>query len=189
MEYAEKFIDMDMFVDTPNASFNTFKESSWFKDEFVQEIIRDIDGAYMEGDFAVHSLKYDEGYSVNDLSGGAKLLILAYCLRDYVYLAMMGDNCTDFLERISLEYEKEGKDLVIVSNYLHRFKFNYVDSIEYLNWNIICNSCKDIDKKICSKWIEQERAGVEDDDDDSWMDEVDHNNPIIKMIDESLGIK
>ncbi len=47
-------------------------------------------------------------------------------LRDNVYLATMGDNCCDFLERIALDYEKEGKDLIVVANYLHKFQFNYI---------------------------------------------------------------
>ncbi len=155
-EYADKYIKDKKFIEFPSKSFNTFKKREWFSDEFVREVIKEIDKAYVESDFAVHSIEYDLGYSVNDLAGGSKFLILAYCLRENVYLATMGDNCTDFLERISLDYEREGKDLLIVSNYLHLFQFNYIHSIEYVNWDITCHSLDDIQHKINHRWLEQE---------------------------------
>lgn len=144
------------FIRHPNTYFNEMKEKEWFHDKFVKQIIKEIDTAYVESDFAVHSINYDQGYSVNDLSGGAKFLILAYKLRNRVYLATMGDNCTDLLEQIALDYEKNGEDLVIVTNYLHKFNFKYIDKIEYLNWGIICKSKKDISSMILNKWYTQE---------------------------------
>ena len=129
-ENFDKYIKDKKFIEFPNAYFNTLKRSEWFKDQFVQEVIRDIDKAYVESGYAVHSIEYDEGYSVNDLSGGSKFLILAHTLRDNIYLATMGDNCTDFLERIALDYEKQGRDLIVVANYIHIFKFNFIKDIE-----------------------------------------------------------
>lgn len=165
-ENFDKYIKDKKFIEFPNAYFNTLKRSEWFKDQFVQEVIRDIDKAYVESGYAVHSIEYDEGYSVNDLSGGSKFLILAHTLRDNIYLATMGDNCTDFLERIALDYEKQGRDLIVVANYIHIFKFNFIKDIEYINWNIVCHNWNDIEYKIYDKWIAQEREEFEDEDDE-----------------------
>lgn len=78
----------------------------------------------------------------------------------------MGDNCTDFLERIALDYEKQGRDLIVVANYIHIFKFNFIKDIEYINWNIVCHNWNDIEYKIYDKWIAQEREEFEDEDDE-----------------------
>lgn len=157
-EFTEK-----KFIEFPGTYFNTMKKQDWFNDAFVKQIIHDIDKAEIVTGYAVQSIDCDAGYSVNDLSGGSKALILIHLLRDRVFLATMGDNCTDLLEQIALSYEKEGLDLVIVSNYLHLFKFNYVNDIEYLNWGIVCNSTQDIFNKIESKWYDQE-GGIKVDD-------------------------
>lgn len=144
----EKYFNDDRYIDYPNQYFNQVKEQEWFNDKTVQDIINHIDNASIEIGFAVRHNVTGAGYSVNDLSGGAKTLILIHKLRDEVFLATMGDNCTDIIEQIALDYEKEGKDLIIVSNYLHRFNFKYINDIEYINYNIICHSKSDIFNKI-----------------------------------------
>lgn len=187
-EYAEQYIKNKKIIEFPNSYFNELKESKWFGDSFVQEIIEKIDKAYVETGFAVHSIEYDEGYSVNDLTGGSKFLILAYMLRDNVYLATMGDNCCDFLERIALDYEKEGKDLIVVANYLHKFQFNYIKDIEYLNWNIVCHEWNDIEYKIYGKWLEQEKMDYEESDEDEEDENDDSKFAIMDRI-ANRGIK
>lgn len=156
-ELVYNFIDKKQFVEFPNGYFDSIKKEAWFNDKLVREIIEQVDRAYVELGFSVRSIDYSTGYSVNDLSGGSKFLILAHMLRDKVYLATMGDNCTDLLEKIAMEYEKEGKDLIIVSNYLHRFNFKYVKEIEYLNWGIRCKSWKEIYNKVYDRWEKQEK--------------------------------
>ncbi len=152
---AYKFTDKKV-IRFPGSYFNEMKKQEWFKDEFVKEIIRTIDKAEVEIGYSVRSLEYDAGYSVNDLAGGTKTLINIYEIRDKLFLTKMGDNCTDFLERIALDYEKHGQELLVVSNYLHSYKFNYIDSIYYVNWGITCHSYDDIDTKIKNIWYEQE---------------------------------
>lgn len=152
------------FIEFPSRSFKAYKKSEWFEDTFVREIIEKIDNARMVSSFAVESLIYDAGYSVDDISGGSKALILIYKLRDYICLATMGDNCTDFMERIALDYEREGKDLWIVSNYLHLYNFRYVKDIEYVNWGIVCHSRKDIIDLVEQKWIAQEHEDFEEEE-------------------------
>lgn len=98
------------FVESINAHFDRVKKQEWFSNDIVKEIIQKIDGAHVEVGFSVVNDKTGAGYSVNDLSGGAKFLILVQCMRDRVFLATMGDNGCDLLEKIALDYEKEGKD-------------------------------------------------------------------------------
>lgn len=65
----------------------------------------------------------------------------------------MGDNGCDLLEKIALDYERENKDLVIVSNYIHKFNFKYIKEIEYVNYGVICKSWDDIYDKVYDKFF------------------------------------
>lgn len=151
---AHKYIGDTRYVNSPNAHFNRMKEQEWFSDALVKKIINDIDNSRVVIDFAVINNKSGIGYSVDTISGGSKFLILAHKLRDRIYLATMGDNCTDFLEQIALDYEKEGKDLYIVSDYMHKFNFKYIKEIEYVNWEIICRSWQDVCDTAYKKYME-----------------------------------
>lgn len=131
-------------------------EEEWFQDEFVQEILREIDKAVIVAGSAVKSLVTEQTYSATKLSGGSKLLISVYENPDETFLLTMGDNCTDFLERITEKYDKQGKDIWFVSNYLHQFKFNYTKAIRYVNWDIVCHSWDEIDREVYGKWLDQE---------------------------------
>ena len=151
----EKYLENKRFIDSINAHFDRVKKQEWFDDELVREIISEIDDVYVEIGFSVRNNRTGVGYSVNDLSGGAKFLILAHCVRDKVFLATMGDNCCDLLEKIALDYEKNGKDLIIVSNYIHEFNFKYIKEIEYVNYKIICKSWSDVCKRVYPKFISE----------------------------------
>ena len=106
------------------------KKTSWFEDQFVREIMADLGKVYVESGYITHSILFNERYNV-------------------------GDNGTDFLEKIAQEYDKEGRDLIIVSNYLHKFRFIHVNEIEYLNYGIVCHNQKDVQEKVGDKWIKQ----------------------------------
>lgn len=146
------------FIEYPSQRFNRIHKPEWFRDNFVQEIISEIDNADVIADLALRNRRTNTGYSVDKLSGGAKALILMYELENKIVLATMGDNCIEFVERIAAKYEKEGKELTIVSNYLHKFKFKYIKEIRYLNWDIICKSTDDIDSLVEDKWYEHWRV-------------------------------
>ena len=84
-------------------------------------------------------------------------------MRDRVFLATMGDNGCDLLEKIALDYEKEGKDLIVVSDYLHKFNFKYVKEIEYINYGVICHNWNEIYDKVYDKFLndtEKYRRGM-----------------------------
>lgn len=149
------------FEPYPGRSFNRVKKAEWFKDPLVQEIIENIDKAKVEMDFSVVSMITHTGFSVNDLAGGTKCLIMLYKNPEKLYFVSMGDNCVEYLEKIAAKFEEEGKDIIIITDYLNRFQFKYIDSIEFLNWGIICHSWEEVDKKdIYTKWVDRARNEI-----------------------------
>lgn len=137
--------------------FNEHFEDSWTKDKLALDIIKTIDKAEVIAGGALKSIETGEYYSVTNLSGGAKFLLNIYHYPDKLFLMTMGDNCTDFLEQIAEYHNERGQDILVVSDYLHHFKFKYTKNIEYVNWNVVCHSWKDILDNIEERWYEQER--------------------------------
>ena len=151
----ERWLNGRKFVDSIQAHFDRVKKQEWFQDPMVQEIIATVDHAHVELGFSVVSDRTGAGYSVNDLSGGAKFLILAQCERGRVFLATMGDNCCDLLEKIAAE--RGDQDLIVVSDYLHKFNFKYVNEIEYVNYDIVCRSWDDVYRNVYDRFLEDTR--------------------------------
>lgn len=183
-ENAEKYLTPDEYKKYRGSckySFKSLKERSWFRSDFAKRVIEEIDGAKVIADFAVESIEYNTGYSVDDLSGGAKTLITMYNCRKYIFSATMGENCIDFLEEIAADYEKEGEDLIIVSNWLMDFNFKYIDKVYFINWNKTCYNQEQIDDDIFPLWYEEEKEGVEYDDTPT-KDQIEAMNRILKSI-------
>lgn len=173
-EYIEKFLtpeELNRYKDVNKSIFDNCKRKEWFRSNFAERVLREIDHVEMETDFGVSSLEFDEHFSVNDLSGGAQTLLLMYAHREYIYLAQMGENCIDFLEEIAADYEKEGKDLVIVSNWLMDFNFKYIDKVYFINWDRTCYNQDEIDDDIFPLWYAQERGDDNEVDDDEPSEE------------------
>lgn len=178
-EKVSEFINTDNFIEFTNSYFNARKKPDWFDDNLVKDIIRQIDKAEVINGYAVKSIEYDTGYSVDDISGGSKTLILILKRQDKIYLATMGDNCTDFLEQIAVIYEKQGKDLVVVENYMHHYNFKFIQEIQYMNWGIICRNASDIQRLIVPKWYEQEKTiiGVDNEPTEEEMNDIINSLP------------
>jgi hypothetical protein len=154
----DKFNIDKKLIKYPNSYFNRVKKPEWFRDELVKNVINDIDNSRVELDFSVVNNRLNIGYSVDTISSGSKFIILTYEVRDKIFLATMGDNCTDLLERVAADYERKGQDLIIVSEYLHKFNFKYIDSIQYMNWGVTCHSWNDICRNVYDKWLADEKA-------------------------------
>ena len=145
VENADKYIDnLDLVIDFPNEFFNQFKKAEWFKTDFARKVIKDIDKAEIEKDFSIVSDVTHKGYSVDNLSGGSKSLLLMYNRPNNIVLAKMGDNCTKYVEWIASEFEKQGRDLIIISNIIHVYNFEYVKEIYFYNYDMLCRSWKDV---------------------------------------------
>ena len=145
------------FMNSTRDCFELLKKPEWFRDSLVKEIISEIDNADVEKDFSVVSRDTHTGYSVNDLSGGAKSLILNLMYPDFVYLSNMGDNCNDLMEKVALRREEQGDELILVANYLNQYNFKYIDKITYVNWDIECRSLKVLNSEINDLWVESNR--------------------------------
>ena len=176
--------ELKRYKDLNKSVFAEYKKREWFRNNFVTRVLKEIDRVEMETDFGVKSLEFNETFSVNDLSGGAQTLILMYSYRKYIYLAQMGENCIDFLEEIAADYEREGKDLTIVSNWLMDFNFKHIDKVYFINWDKTCYNQDQIDDDIFPLWYRQERENENEEDDGPTQDEI---NAMQKLL-ESLGI-
>lgn len=158
-ENLEKYVDMSdkRYVRFASTWFNNVKEQSWFSDPFVQRIIREIDEAEVELGYAVKSIVTGDGYSVNDLSSGAKFLILAYAyLNDdgYILRMRMGENCVSLFEQIVKMYDAKGKDLIIVAEYFHHWNYDVLGSVYYYNWDVEVHNSTEEDNLAFAPWIE-----------------------------------
>lgn len=187
-EYVEKWLsseELKRYRGSCKSYYKSLKKPEWFRNDFARRVIREIDRAEIILDYAVRLIEYDNGYSVDSLSGGAKTLISMYNARNYIFLAQMGENCIDFLEEIAADYEKEGKDLIIVSNWLMDFNFKYIKEVYFINWDKTCYNQDEINDDIFPLWYQQERAGRDEDDNTPTQDEIDAMDRLLK----SLGIE
>lgn len=126
----------------------TGHDMEWFKDSFVQEMIRDIDNCiYNPTTEKFIDLNVTENkFSVNELSTGSKLLILLYKW-DYdeirVYGTLFGDNCTPWLLKIA-----ESRDIIIdLKHFLNfpedKFKaFSIYENREYFDYRDYCHEVR-----------------------------------------------
>lgn len=158
-ENLEKYVDMSdkRYVRFASTWFNNVKEQSWFSDPFVQRIIREIDEAEVELGYAVKSIVTGDGYSVNDLSSGAKFLILAYAYLNndgYILRMRMGENCVSLFEQIVKMYDAKGKDLIIVAEYFHHWNYDVLSSVYYYNWDVTVHNEKEAYELAFRPWFD-----------------------------------
>ena len=99
--------------------FEIEKENEWFKDPFVERIVREIDKTEHIKDDVFNSPIL--GYITSSrLSGGTKALILAYKLLEsdeYIPTSKFGDNCWGLLGEIGKK-----KDVNLYENWVPPFK-------------------------------------------------------------------
>lgn len=87
----------------PDGTFDDLYEKSWFEDKTVVKIAEGVDDVHHLFDDIFEHDTFGK-FIASRLSGGAKMLILAYLgvLSDRAYpLSWLGDNCYDWLEVIS----------------------------------------------------------------------------------------
>lgn len=143
-----EFIEQEKFGGYASDYFILNRDQNWFKSDFVHRVLENIDRVVMDGRMAVYNKKCRAGYSVDKLCGGTKSLLILYNVRDRIFYISMGDNCCDLLEEIVMDYEREGKDLVVICDYLNKFNFKHIKEIVYLNDNIRVTSKSEIIAKV-----------------------------------------
>lgn len=92
---------------------------AWFNDDFVKAMVLSVDKSEVMAPRLIVSPVLG-AISPNDLSTGVKNLIIAYETDKVINASLCGDNCAEWLLRIS-----ERKDLTIVLNHPMSFKRDF----------------------------------------------------------------
>ncbi|MBQ7265353.1 MAG: DUF4869 domain-containing protein [Firmicutes bacterium] len=110
----------------PNEIYNTEVyyqnqyEKEWFKDEFVQRMIADIDDSQVISADIIHNNIFGS-FPSTELSTGVKTLILIYELPKLMFnISNCGDNCAKYL----LEMSKD-RDIKVCLHHAMNFGSNF----------------------------------------------------------------
>lgn len=115
--------------------FNSEYEDAWFEDEFVKEMVKEIDGDEVISPMCIYSPVFGQ-ITCRELSGGVKALILMYKEPDIVVWATAcGDNCAKYILEIASK-----QDITISLEHYMKFPMDFKDEIKILNDNEIVNS-------------------------------------------------
>ena len=99
-----------------DSHFNLFKEKSWFEDDFVRKVIREIDKSEVISGEYIESPVFG-GIPPAMLSGSAKALILMRMSPEFkVYATRCGDSCVPLILELA-----ESQDVNIVLHHCMRF--------------------------------------------------------------------
>lgn len=121
-----------------SAVFNNNYEEEWFEDQFVKDMILDVDKSEVISPYCIASPVLGQ-IAPERLSGGVKALILMYKTDFEIWATACGDNCAKWILKIA-----EKKDLTISLEHYMRFPYedfafknmstgetsnNYLDSV------------------------------------------------------------
>lgn len=110
-------------------------DPSWFKDEFVQQMMEDIDHSYYRGGELIESEVLGP-IPPERLSGGLMTLILIYEIPDKIFDATScGNNCAGWLLKIGSQ-----KDVTVQLAYMMKFPDTSDFSIRIANNGCIVRS-------------------------------------------------
>ncbi len=134
---ADSVLDIDLF-------FNNVYEDEWLSDDFIKEMIKDVDNSTVIKDLLIESPVL--GFIPPEkLSGGVKALICLYMCDDFcVDLIVCGKNC----EKWICEIAKRRNIRATLSGYDLTFK-DYDIKAVCLNDNSEINNSKDWVLKMC----------------------------------------
>lgn len=138
--------DIDLYFD------NVYEEK-WLEDEFVREIVEDVDHSQVVSNYCIISPVLGQ-IAPEKLSGGVKALICLYKCEDaYIDLIVCGSNCEKWLAEISRR-----KDIKVgMSGY--DLTFGDMEIQGYcLNDESYINNSKEWMMKMCT-YVEDENEG------------------------------
>lgn len=134
--------ELENLIESPSVYFDNIYENSWFDDEIVKEIVRDIDKSEVNG-LCVLS-PFLGSIPIEKISGGAKTLILMYELDDFIFdLIHCGNNCEDWIIKISNE-----KDITVCMTGFDMMFSNKSIRALCLNDNSVINGSAEWCKKM-----------------------------------------
>lgn len=102
MLYLQSNTSADSILRNPSGTFDSLYDKSWFEDNMVRRIAEGVDSVKLVMDDIFEHEVFGR-FLATKLSGGAKILILAYRgeLSNKVYpLSWLGDNCYKWLFEI-----------------------------------------------------------------------------------------
>lgn len=108
----------EYMTDAP-AYFDNVYEDEWIEDEFVKEMIQDIDSSTVLSAHVIESPVFG-AITPKELSGGVKVLILMLKDDSFIYnMSNCGDNCAKWILKIA-----EKKDLTVYLQHILGLKGN-----------------------------------------------------------------
>lgn len=108
------------------AYFDNVYEDEWIEDEFVKEMILDVDQSSVISAHIIESPILG-AITPKELSGGVKVLILMLKDDSFIYnMSNCGDNCAKWILKIA-----EKKDLTVYLQHIMRFEGEF--EIEIMN--------------------------------------------------------
>lgn len=106
--------------------FDNVFEDEWMEDEFVKEMILDVDKSKVLYPHVIES-PYLGPITPREISGGVKMLILMLKDDSWIYnISNCGDNCAKWILRIG-----EIKDITVRLGYIMQFEGEF--EIEFVN--------------------------------------------------------
>jgi hypothetical protein len=123
---------VDYMTDAPSYFDNVY-EDEWIEDDFVKEMIKDVDNSTVINAHIIESPIFG-AITPKELSGGVKVLILMLKDDSFVYnLSNCGNNCAKWVLKIAQE-----KDLEVYLQHILRFEGEF--EIKIMNTNKIVHN-------------------------------------------------
>lgn len=91
----------DRVITNPGATFGSVKRAEWFRDPFIQKVIKAIDKADVIQDFCLRD-RWGNIIPPEYLSNGTKsIIMMKYYKECPIYATRCGDNCVPYIEELS----------------------------------------------------------------------------------------
>lgn len=144
------YADIEYMIDAPSYFDNVY-EDEWIEDDFVKEMIRDVDRSEVISSHIIESPVLG-AITPKELSGGVKVLILMLKDDSFIYnMSNCGDNCAKWILKIA-----EKKDLMVYLQHIMRFEGDF--EIQIMNTGKIVHNMKEYVKALLeAEEIEDER--------------------------------
>ena len=123
--------------------FDNEYEDDWLEDEFVKQMVSDIDDSTIVSPRCIESPVLGQ-IPPTDLSSGVKALILMYKLNRTIYATVCGDNCAKWIVEIA-----KRKDITICLEHYMVFPDDVTAHI--LNYNSDVHSSLELQKEMVQK--------------------------------------
>jgi hypothetical protein len=124
------------YLNDAQSYFDNVYEDEWFEDEFVKEMIKDIDNSVVVSPHIIESPIFG-AITPKELSGGVKVLILMLKDDSYVYnISNCGNNCAKWILKIAQQ-----KDVTVFLQHIMRFEGDF--EIKIMNTDKIVHNRKE----------------------------------------------